>query len=135
MSADKKVPFQYSIRHLASDILAIEYVGYMDEADGAVLKETAGLVDGSAVPVGIMYTVPQFTGFHRANIMGHVELFMPRLDKSIRGVAVLGAKTAIHFAAISVSLMSRMPLRSFYTEDEALSWLRSLGQRVTRQTT
>src|SRR5689334_8607068 len=118
--SNEKVPFSYSIKPLSSDIYSIEYIGYMDVEDTAVLQETAALVDRATSPVGLMYTVPQFTGFHRSNIMGHVDLFMPRLDKSIRGVAVLGARTPIHFAAISVSLMSRMPLRSFHTDDEAL---------------
>ena len=53
------------------------------------------------------------------------ELFR-RLGANVGGIAVVGARLAARFGAITVSLISKTPLETFDTRADALAWLDSL---------
>ena len=116
--------FFYSIRPMTSRLIEIEYAGYMPE-DDAHVRLTEQIVLASAEPVGLYYFVADFTGYHRIQVARHGELFK-RLGSKVRGIAVVGARPIVRFGAITVSLISNTPLKTFDQREHALAWLEAL---------
>jgi hypothetical protein len=97
----------------------------MRESDRDHLSQTEALVRALAEPVGLCYTVPEFTRFDRRQVNLHGEMFA-RLGPKVTGIAVVRARPVVRFGATTVSLISKTPLRSFDEEAEAHKWLASL---------
>ena len=104
-------PFAWSIKESAGNVVEIDYAGYMADEDAHV-KKLSDILGTSGEPLGLCYTVDRFDGFERAQVSAHASLFVKHRHK-IRAIAVVGARPAVHFAAISVGLMSKTPLKSF----------------------
>jgi hypothetical protein len=116
-----RIPFAWSIKESGGKVVEIDYAGYM-ASETAHIEKLMDILDTSGEPVGLCYTVDRFDGFERAQVSAHASLFMKHRDK-IRAIAVVGARPAVHFAAISVGLMSKTPLKSFPDKSAAIAWL------------
>ena len=79
-----------------------------------------------------MFDILSLTGFHRAQIPLHVEIFA-RHGKKIRGSAVVGASAAARFAAISAALMARMNLKTFDHSHDAMAWFKTIPAASARR--
>jgi len=113
--------FYYTIRPITSRLIEIEYAGYMPDDDEHV-RRTEEAVREALEPVGLYYYVAEFTGYHRSQVPRHGELFK-HLGTRVRGIAVVGARPVVRFGAITVSLISKTPLKTFDSREEALDWL------------
>lgn len=116
--------FRCELGWLGERVLLVDYIGRLSAGD-APLRRTEDFVRSSVTPIGLGYDLSRFTGFHRAQVMAHAQT-LARLAPHIAGVAVIGARPAARFAAVTVSLVSKLPLATFDDRRDAVDWLRSL---------
>jgi hypothetical protein len=124
-----EAPFSYSSSAIGPNLFKLTYSGYMGEQDRAQLTETTRLFAEAKGSIGLYYEVPEMTGFHRSQVALHGELFLKHRDR-LTGIAVVGARPAVRFGSITVSLIARITLQHFGTRDEAVAWLRSLTKKA-----
>jgi len=115
-------PFAYKIHKVSDERYDFEYAGYLGEHDVEIVTRQEQLLAKITGRVGLCYDVSQMTGFHRSQVSRHGNLFLGHRAK-IDGLALFGARPAIRFGAITVSLLARLPLKVFDTRDEAGAWL------------
>jgi hypothetical protein len=116
--------FHYAVRTMTSNLIEIEYAGYMPEDDEHV-RVTEQVIRGSPGSVCLYYYVGEFIGYHRSQIQRHAEM-LKSLGTKVRGIAVVGARPVVRFGAITVSLISSTPLKTFDSREAALDWLETL---------
>jgi len=120
--------FRYSFRQTNPRLFDVHYAGHMSE-DLAHVREIEALVRAAARPVGLVYDVADFTSFHPSQVNAHGELFA-RLGKQVLGVAVLHPRPVVWFGAITVSLISKTPIKAFDDRTAALAWLSALEAKA-----
>jgi hypothetical protein len=119
-----KPPFQFRIKQVSRRLIEIEFGGYMSE-DAEPVATTERIVLASPEAVGLYYEVGTLVGFDKSQIKAHADL-LARLGPRVTGIAVRGARAIVRFGAITVSLMSKMPVQTFDSRNEALNWLDTL---------
>ena len=122
--------FRFSIQRLDAYTIEVEYAGYMPEK-GEFIARTEAMVRASSAPVGICYTVPDFTGFHRSQVQQHGDMFS-RLGDLVTGIAVIEPRAVVRFGAITVGMISNTPVKTFDQLAGAIEWLESLRTESRR---
>jgi hypothetical protein len=120
-----EAPFRYGIDKLADDLYEIRYIGYMQEHDVEHLDRTDKLLAAAPGPVGLYYDTALMTGFHRSQVQRHATVYT-RHRANLTGIGVTGANTVVRFGAITVSVISKLRLKTFDLRAEALAWLETL---------
>ena len=120
--------FRASIEELKPGLFEIHYIGYMGENDRSHVDEQARAFTRTPGPFSILYCVPEMTGFHRAQIPLHGELFTAHRDRLL-GIAVVGARPVVRFGSITVGLVARIKLQHFDNVKDALAWLGTLKKK------
>lgn len=123
-AARAEASFRWDVRWLRARVLLVEYVGHMPE-DEAHVRSTEEIVTSAPAPIALCYDLARFSSFHRSQVMTHARA-LTRLAPRIAGIALVGARPSSRFAAVTVSLVSRIPLTIFDERAEAVAWLESL---------
>ncbi|MCZ7680903.1 MAG: hypothetical protein M5U28_19830 [Sandaracinaceae bacterium] len=125
---DPGVGFRWELAWKSERVLAIAYAGHVPAGDGHV-REVEAMVRAAPPPVGVCYDVTLLAGFHRAQVVLHGQS-LARLAPRVAGIALVGAGPAARFGAVTVSLLSKLPLATFDTPPEAIAWLESVCGRA-----
>jgi hypothetical protein len=110
-----------AIRWARPRVLLVEYAGHVP-ADDRHVRETEEMLRSGAPPVALCFELTHMRSFHRTQVAMHGQA-LARLAPRVAGIALVGAPPAARFGAVTVSLMSKIPLRSFDAQGEALTWL------------
>jgi hypothetical protein len=116
--------FQCAIRWASGRALTIVYVGYV-WSGGRHVQQTEEMVLSSGTRVGLCYDLRELRGFHHSQVGLHAQA-LTRLADRVAGIALVGARPAARFAAVTASLVARLPLATFDEPEEAVAWLESL---------
>jgi hypothetical protein len=101
--------------------LNVAYVGSVPATDTHA-RRIEQMVLSSDEPVGLCYDLRELTGFHRAQVDLHART-LARIASRVRGIALVGARPAARFGAVTVSLVARVPLANFDDIADAIAWL------------
>ena len=118
-------PFQHTIHRLSDVTVDVTFIGYMSADANEHKKEIEAIFTSSQVPQRLCFTAGELMGFHRDQLIAYVDLFS-RNAKKIAGIAIVKARPVVHFGSITLSLMTKMPIKNFESYDEAHRWLSSL---------
>ncbi len=105
-------------------VLLVEYEGHVPSNDSHV-RETETMLASVASPVGLCFDLSAMRSFHPSHVLLHGHAFK-RLRHRLGGMAIVGAPPAARFGAVTVSLVSKIPLQSFDEREDAVAWLESL---------
>jgi hypothetical protein len=118
--------FRCEIGWASRRVLVIAYTGRVPAGDRH-LRRTEELALSSLAPVGLCYDLRELGGFHRSQVELHART-LARLAGRVVGIALVGARPAARFGAVTVSLVAGLPLATFDGPAEAIAWLESLRE-------
>lgn len=116
--------FGSELRWVRPRVLLVEYSGRMP-SDEKHTRELEATIGKQQLPVALCYDVTHLASFDRAQVALHAEVYN-RVASRVVGVALVGARPAARFGAITVGLMSKIVVQSFDERSAAIEWLEGL---------
>jgi hypothetical protein len=115
--------FQCDIRWVSPRVLLVTYAGDVP-AEEEHVRRTERMLGIGPLPVALCFEVSEMRSFHRAQVSMHARM-LTRLAPRVPAIALVGARPAARFAAVTVSLMAATALQTFDGRREAVAWLES----------
>jgi hypothetical protein len=104
-------------------VLVVRYAGRVPADDAHVWRTEEMLLRGAPI-AALCFDVGDMVSFHHRQVSLHAKM-LGRVGSRVAAIALVGARPAARFGAVTVSLMAKLPLQCFDARGPAIAWLES----------